>query len=201
MSDQDVDLERRRFLTISTSVVGGVGMAAASVAGIMYWTKSERALALGAPTVVSISRLKPGEQMVTLWRSQPIWLLKRTPEMLKELVRLNSHVKDSMSDESELQPSYAKNQYRSIREEIFIVIGICTHLGCSPRHKKAKELGADWGGGYLCACHGSKFDYAGRVFNGAPAPSNLKVPKHHFHPDNPNMVIIGVDPKDEGAKS
>jgi len=202
MSDQDVDLGRRRFLTNSTAVVGGAGVVAASIAGIMYMSKSERALALGAPSVVNIGKLKLGEQMVAEWRSQPIWILHRTPEMLKDLASLKDQLKDPSSKDTDFQPSYVepkavKNDFRAIRKEIFIVIGICTHLGCSPREKKAKELGADWRGGYLCACHGSTFDYAGRVFKSVPAPSNLKVPKHHYHADNKNVLIIGLD---KGAK-
>ena len=200
MSDQDVDLERRRFLTATTAVVGGAGLVAAGVAGVMYMSKSEKALALGAPSVVDISKLKPGEQMIAEWRSQPIWILYRTPEMIKTLLEIKGQLKDPDSEDTELQPSYAKNDYRSIKKEYFIVIGICTHLGCAPNRFRAGSRGADWKGGYLCACHGSTFDYAGRVFQGVPAPSNLKVPVHHYHPDNSNIVIIGAE-AEKGAKS
>ena len=204
MSDQDVDLERRRFLTQATAVIGGVGCVAAGVAGVMYMSKSERALALGAPTEVNISKLKPGEQITADWRSQPIWILHRTPEMLENLKKYGSDLKDPNSDSSE-QPAYAKNYYRSIRKDIFLVIGICTHLGCSPRRKTANadDMGADWHGGYLCACHGSKFDYAGRVVKGSPAPTNLVVPKHMYSPQHKDVVIIGVESESssKGAKS
>lgn len=198
MSDEEVDTGRRRFLTATTSVVGGVGLLGAGVAGVMYMSKSERTLSLGAPVNVNIGKLKPGEQMIAEWRSQPIWILRRTSEMLADLDSLKNDLKDPDSENNQMQPDYAKNAYRAIRKEYFVVIGICTHLGCSPTRKEIRSMSADWKGGYLCACHGSTFDYAGRVFNSVPAQDNLKIPPHYYHPENKNILIVGID---EGAKS
>lgn len=201
MTDKEIDLSRRRFLTATTAVVGGAGMVAAGVAGVLYMGKSERTLALGAPTVTNISKLQPGEMITVEWRSQPVWILHRTPEMLASLDKLTDQVRDPKSLE-DFQPEYARNPYRSVRKEIFVVIGICTHLGCSPKRIKKEdshEMGSNWEGGYLCACHGSTFDYAGRVYKSVPAQNNLQVPIHRYDATNNEILIIGEDPQKGAA--
>jgi ubiquinol-cytochrome c reductase iron-sulfur subunit len=159
------------------------------------WLPSERAKAGGAPVVADISALEPGQIMTVEWRSKPVWIVRRTKEMLDGLVRADGKVSDPKSDVP-MQPEYAKNEYRSIRPELLVLVGICTHLGCSPQSKPAEdktEMGADWTGGFLCPCHGSKFDLAGRVYKGAPAPVNLEVPKYTFLSDT--RILIGDDTK------
>jgi ubiquinol-cytochrome c reductase iron-sulfur subunit len=189
----------RRSLVLATSVVGGaagVGVAAPFVASM--WP-SERAKAAGAPVEVDISRIAPGELAVFEWRGKPVWVIRRTKEMLESLNTQAPRLTDPGSKSSE-QPKYAENEHRSAKPELMVMEGVCTHLGCSPQLKSAEakaEMGGDWAGGFYCPCHGSKFDYAGRVFRGAPAPTNLKVPPYTFVSDT--TLLIGEDQETKGA--
>lgn len=190
-SPDQVNKEKRDFL-IATSAVGAVGAAAVAVPFVASMTPSERAKAAGAPVEVDISKIKPGEMMTAEWRGKPVWIVRRTEEMNKEL---NSHDEDLMDPgcEDVQQPIYCKNKNRSIRDDIAVIVGICTHLGCSPTAKlnTGGDMGEQWDGGFFCPCHGSKFDLAGRVFKGSPAPKNLLVPAHKFLDEN--TLLIGVD--------
>ncbi len=195
MSDSGVDLSRRRFLTTTTTVVGGVGMAGAAWMFIDYMNKSERTLSMGAPVRVDISKLQLGQLMVVNWRNMPVWVLRRTPDMLKELGSQDAQLRDPASA-VEQQPSNIKGPHRSIKPEYLVVIGLCTHLGCQPKRinkDMTHDLGANWLGGFFCACHGSKFDFAGRVYSGVPAPTNLKVPPHRYLDADGLSLIIGED--------
>jgi len=194
MANDGVDKERRRFLTTAATVVGGTGAVIAAVPFVEYMEPSERAKAVGAPVEVDISKLQPGEQLTAKWRGQPIWILRRTPAMLKELKDNDPELSDPESTVTSQQPPYCKNEDRSIKPEYFVVIGICTHLGCSPNYipEGASDApGKDWHGGYLCPCHGSKFDLAGRVYKGVPAPTNLVVPPYKFVSDT--TILVGAD--------
>jgi len=198
MSENGVDKKRRRFLTAATSVVGGVGIAFAAVPFITAMKPSARAQAAGAPVEADISKLEPGQRMIVEWRGKPVWIVRRTEESLKTLEELKGILRDPDSNEN-LQPEYAKNDTRAIKPEYFVVVGICTHLGCSPSYIKSTDphnLGNDWKGGFFCPCHGSRFDLAGRVYAGVPAPLNLEVPPHNYLSET--RVQIGVD---QGAKS
>ena len=193
MSTDGVDTGRRRFLTGAVTVVGGAGTACAAWPFASAWQPSERARAIGAPVEADISKLEPGQQMTIKWRGQPVWIVRRTEAALASIGALDEVVRDPASDE-EQQPEYAKNEYRSRKPEYLVLIGLCTHLGCSPSYVKATDphaLGSEWRGGFYCPCHGSKFDYAGRVYQGVPAPLNLKVPPHMYLTDT--QVIVGVD--------
>ncbi len=193
MNDDGLDNSRRRFLTTTATVVGGAGVAATAVPFISTLTPSAKAKAIGAPIEVNIGHLKPGERMIVQWQGKPVWILRRGKESLTSINELDDEVKDPASGE-EQQPGYAKNEYRSIKPEYLIVIGLCTHLGCSPNYFTASEehdLGADWKGGFFCPCHGSSFDLAGRVFKSVPAPANLVVPPHKYLSNT--RVIIGDD--------
>ncbi|MBE0627052.1 MAG: ubiquinol-cytochrome c reductase iron-sulfur subunit [Burkholderiales bacterium] len=195
MSDVKQVNKGRRNLVIATCAAGGAAGVAAAVPFAASWLPSERAKAGGAPVVADISTLKPGEMMTVEWRSKPVWIIRRTKEMLEGLTRVDAKVSDPKSDVP-MQPEYAKNEYRSIKPEVLVLVGICTHLGCSPQEKPAAdkgEMGADWAGGFLCPCHGSKFDLAGRVYKGAPAPVNLEVPKYTYLSDT--RILIGDDTK------
>lgn len=191
--DQALD-DNRRQLLIATSVVGGVGVVAAAAPFVASLTPSERAKAAGAPAEADISKLAPGEMMTVEWRGQPVWILRRTEAMLATLEEVEPQLADPTSEKS-VQPPYAKNRHRSIKPEYLVVIGICTHLGCSPTAKFAKGeasgIGKDWLGGYLCPCHGSRFDLAARVFKSQPAPTNLTVPPHQYLTDT--KILIGED--------
>lgn len=193
MNEEGVDLKKRRFLTAATSVVGAVGVGFVAVPFIASWNPSERAKALGAPEEVDISKLEPGAKLNVTWRGQVCWVLRRTEQMLTDLSSLDSQLSDPASEVPQ-QPAYCKNAHRSIKPEFFVTVGICTHLGCSPTFRPdvgASDLGADWKGGFYCACHGSRFDYAGRVYSGSPAPTNLVIPPHQYLSDS--LVLIGVD--------
>jgi len=188
--------DRRRFLTISTAAVGTTGIALTSVPFIASWLPSERARAGGAPVTVDVSKLDAGQQITITWSRKPVWVLRRTPEMLAKLKldSLTSHLRDPESQVTTQQPLYAQNTLRSIRPEYLVVIAICTHLGCVPTFRPELapvDLGADWPGGYFCPCHGSRFDLAGRVFTGVPAPTNLVIPPYHFV--NDTLIEIGKD--------
>ena len=191
--DQALD-DNRRQLLIATSVVGGAGVVAGAAPFVASLTPSERAKAAGAPAEADISKLAPGEMMTVEWRGQPVWILRRTEAMLATIEEVEPQLADPTSEKS-VQPPYAKNRHRSIKPEYLVVIGICTHLGCSPTAKFAKGeasgIGKDWLGGYLCPCHGSRFDLAARVFKSQPAPTNLTVPPHQYLTDT--KILIGED--------
>jgi len=196
MSDQEVDKGKRGFLIGATGVVGGIAAAATAVPFAGSMLPSERAKAAGAPVEVDISKLEPGEMKIVEWRGKPVWIVSRTKEMLEGITKSDAKVSDPKSNEP-LQPAYAKNEYRSIKPEIAVIEGVCSHLGCSPQFKSVEakgEMGMEWNGGFFCPCHGSKFDFAGRVFAGSPAPVNLKVPPYKFVGDG--KVIIGDDSKE-----
>ena len=195
MSDQEVDQGKRGFLLVATGVVGGVAAVATAVpfAGSMF--ASEGAKAAGAPVEVDISKLAPGEMQIVEYRGKPVWIINRTKEMLDGIKKSDSKVSDPNSNVPQ-QPAYAKNEFRSIKPDIAVLEGVCTHLGCSPQYKSVDakgDMGQDWNGGFFCPCHGSKFDFAGRVFAGSPAPINLEVPKYKFVGDA--KIIIGDDTK------
>lgn len=163
------DLDRRRFLVTTTTVVGGIGVGLAAVPFLFSLQPSERALAAGAPAVVDVSKLEPGQQITVKWRRKPVWVLRRTPEILTNLKTLTDQLRDPVSRIESQQPAYARNEYRSIRPEYLVVVALCTHLGCVPSFRPdvaPADLGSDWLGGYFCPCHGSRFDFAGRVFKG-----------------------------------
>lgn len=186
-----VNLNRRRFLTISTSIVGGIGIGFATVPFVASWLPSARAKAMGAPVDIDTSNIEEGQRVTLDWRGQPIFIIKRSQEALKNLSTLSDKLRDPSSDE-EQQPKYAKNNHRSIKPEIFVVVGICTHLGCVPLYKpKVGEVDAGWPGGFFCPCHGSRFDLAGRVFKGVPAPCNLVIPPHKYL--NQQVLRIGEE--------
>lgn len=195
MSNEGVDGSRRRFLTAATSVVGAVGAGATVWPFLASLKPSAKAQALGAPAIADISKLEPGMRATYLWRGQPMWIIKRTPEMLAGMKKIKGDLLDPDSTAAQ-QPAYAKNETRSIKPEIMVMKGVCTHLGCSPTFrpdKPAPEIAPDWQGGFFCPCHGSKFDLAGRVYKGVPAPSNIVVPPHRY--DGDNLVVIGEDAK------
>jgi len=192
----NVDEKRRRLLLIATSAAGGAVTAGVAVPFLASWFPSARALAAGAPTEVDISKIEPGQQITVEWRGKPVWILKRTPEMLAALTTHDALLADPQSKDAE-QPEYAKGPERSIKPDLFVAEGVCTHLGCSPTLKKeigaASDMGADWPGGYYCPCHNSRFDLAARVFKGSPAPKNLRIPPHRYASDA--VVVIGEDAK------
>ncbi|MDM8566213.1 ubiquinol-cytochrome c reductase iron-sulfur subunit [Candidatus Halobeggiatoa sp. HSG11] len=193
------DKGKRRFLIAATSVVGAVGAGFVAVPFVMSLKPSAKAQAAGAPVEVDISKLEPGEKVIVEWRGKPVWVVRRTEKNLAELKDLDAKLADPNSD-VEQQPVYAKNPSRAIKPEYLIVVGICTHLGCSPTHVKENDPASaafddDWKGGFFCPCHGSKFDLAGRIYAGLPAPTNLVVPPHTYV--NDSRILIGVD--QEGA--
>lgn len=194
MSTNNVDTGRRRFLVASTSVVAAVGAGFVAVPFLSSWNPSERAKNAGAPVDVDISKLEEGRLLIVEWQSKPVWIVKRSAKTISDLVTLDSNLSDPASENVDQQPAYAKNANRSIKAEISVLVGICTHLGCSPTFRPdiaAADLGADWLGGFFCPCHSSKFDLAGRVYQGVPAPTNLVVPPHEYLSDN--VIRIGVD--------
>ena len=191
MSDQGVDVSKRQFLTASVTVVGAVGTGFAAVPFISAMSPSAKARAAGAPVEVDISKLEPGQRIVVKWRGKPVWVLKRGEAALQSLVKSETQLRDPDSNESK-QPESSHNRYRSIKPEILVAVGICTHLGCSPTFRPEiapKDLGNDWQGGFFCPCHGSSFDYAGRVFQGVPAPTNLEIPPHMYLSDT--RILVG----------
>ena len=192
MSDNTVDPARRRFLTGTTAVIGGLGAAAAAIPFVASFQPSAKAKAIGAPIKVDIAKLEPGQRVTHKWRGQPVWIVRRTPEMLDKLKALGDDtLRDPNSEESE-QPEYATNAWRSEKEEYLILVGLCTHLGCSPSFiPEVGEMDNEWPGGFFCPCHGSKFDLAGRVYSGVPAPTNMRVPPYRFESDT--QIVIGED--------
>ena len=198
MSDSPVDQGRRTWVAI-TAGAGAISAAAVAVPFVSSITPSERAKAAGAAVEADISGLKPGEKMTVEWRGKPVWILRRTPEQLEGLKKLDPQLADPKSQRKvdELTPAYARNEHRSIKPEFLVAVGICSHLGCSPSDKLTTgaqpSLPDDWQGGFLCPCHGSTFDMAGRVFKNKPAPDNLEVPPHMFLTDT--RLLIGEDKK------
>ncbi|SDW79047.1 ubiquinol-cytochrome c reductase iron-sulfur subunit [Nitrosomonas communis] len=197
MADSNGEMNsRRRFLVLTTSVAGGIAAVAVATPFMLYMMPSERAKAAGAPVEVDISKLEPGMLLMVEWRGKVVWVLKRTQEMLESLKKLNDVLADPTSEKNQ-QPAYAKNETRSINPEILVVVGVCTHLGCSPVFRKdiaPADLGPDWLGGFFCPCHGSKFDLAGRVYKSVPAPTNLEVPPHVYLSEN--RLLIGSESKE-----
>ena len=192
-SAEGVNVGRRRFLTASATVVGAVGVGYLIVPFVASWSPSERAQAAGAPVEADISKLDPGAMLTVEWRGKPVWLVNRTDRMLEALPSNDSRLRDPNSEQDQ-QPEYAQNEFRSIKPEYLVLVGICTHLGCSPTFRPEfapPDLGPDWNGGFFCPCHGSRFDLAGRVFQGVPAPTNLVVPPYKYLSDT--RVLIGVD--------
>jgi ubiquinol-cytochrome c reductase iron-sulfur subunit len=193
VADEDVDLSRRKFLTRATVATGAVGAVFVAVPFIESWLPSERARALGAPTELDISKIDPGQMTITTWRKQPIYVVRRTPDMVARLKGHDNELKDPNSDKSD-QPPYAKNIMRSRSAEYLVLIGTCTHLGCLPKQRfAAGELYPSWPGGFFCPCHGSRFDLAGRVFDGSPASVNLRVPPYSY--PNERTLLVGADEK------
>jgi ubiquinol-cytochrome c reductase iron-sulfur subunit len=198
VDSQEIDASKRTWL-ITSSCAGVIGAGAVAVPFVSSFSPSERAKAAGAAVEVDISALKPGEKLTVEWRGKPVWIVKRTPEQLASLPKNDALLADPKSERKpdDLTPAYARNEGRSIKPEIFVTVGICSHLGCSPSDKF--QLGAqpslpdDWNGGFLCPCHGSTFDMAGRVYKNKPAPDNLEVPPHMFLSDT--RLIIGEDKK------
>jgi ubiquinol-cytochrome c reductase iron-sulfur subunit len=195
MSDQEKIDKTRRNLVVANLVVGGAASIGAAVPFVTSMWPSERAKAAGAPIEVDLSRIAPGEMHIFEWRGRPVWVIRRTEDMLHSLTAVAPRLTDPASRASE-QPPYAANEHRSVKPDIMVMEGVCTHLGCSPQLRPAEakaEMGADWVGGFYCACHGSKFDFAGRVFRGAPAPTNLVVPPYTFLTES--TLLIGDDQK------
>ena len=198
MSEHVIDTGRRKMLTVSASVVGAVGTAVAVVPFLSTMSPSARALASGAPVEVDVSKLEPGQKIQVEWRRKPVWIVRRSEEMVSLLNKTEERVRDPNSDELTQQPEFARNQTRSLSPEILVLVGICTHLGCSPTFRPElapEDIGPDWVGGFYCPCHGSYFDMAGRVYKNVPANKNLEVPPYKFISDN--LLVVGE--LDEGA--
>ena len=198
-ADQPVNQGRRRFLTATTAVVGAVGAGFVAVPFIKSWNPSARAKLAGAPVTADISALAEGQRLVLEWRGQPIWIVRRSQAILQALPTLVDQLRDPRSENLDQQPEYANNPTRSIKPEVSVLVGLCTHLGCSPEMKaeiKPEPFDANWKGGYFCPCHKSKFDMAGRVFQGVPAPTNLVVPPHFY--ENDSTIVIGLDGSSNG---
>ena len=195
MSNVPVNSGRRKFLTLTTGVVGAVGAAAVAVPFVKSWSPSEKAKAAGAPVSVDISKIQPGQLIRVEWRGKPVWVVSRTQKVIEELATLDSKLRDPESKEPQ-QPEYATNAGRSLKPDLFLAVGICTHLGCSPTYlpDSFNEQVEGVESGFFCPCHGSKFDMAGRVFQNVPAPLNLVIPPHHYV-DETN-ILIGVDKGD-----
>jgi len=193
MSNDGVNAGRRRFLVAATSVVGAAGAVGAAVPFVGSWFPSAKAKAAGAPVKVNIAKVEPGQQMVAEWRGQPVFIVRRTEEILGNLKKVVGDLSDPESKAS-VQPAYVDPQVRSIKPEILVLVGLCTHLGCSPTFRPEVapvDLGPKWVGGYFCPCHGSHYDMAGRVYKSQPAPLNLPVPPHVYESDD--IIVIGVD--------
>ena len=194
------NLGRRRFLTATTAVVGAVGAGFAAVPFIKSWNPSARAKLAGAPVTQDIGALPEGQQLTLKWRGQPVYVARRSPAMLATLPQMDPLLLDPQSDNTDQQPAYAKNEWRSIKPEILVLVAVCTHLGCAPEfvpELKPQPFDPNWKGGYFCPCHKSRYDLAGRVYSGMPAPANLPVPPYHFETDT--TLVIGVDPASSGT--
>ena len=189
-----VDTDKRRFLTNATTVVGSIGAIAVTIPFISSLSPSAKARAAGAPVEVDISKLEVGQLLTIEWRGKPVFVFRRSEESLSALANLKTELRDPHSEELGQQPSYCKNDLRSIRQDLMVLVGICTHLGCAPTYRPElapEDLGPDWQGGFFCPCHGSTFDLAGRVYQSVPAPTNLVVPPHYFI--NDNKLLIGTE--------
>lgn len=196
MAIDGVDKGRRRFLTATTVVVGGVGVAVAAVPFIKSWQPSARAQTAGAPVEADISKLEDGQMVMYEWRGQPIWIIRRTKAQLDALPGQDSRLKDPKSANVDQQPTFAQNAYRSMKPELLVLVGLCTHLGCAPKlhaELKPEPFDADWKGGFFCPCHKSRFDMAGRVYDGVPAPTNLVVPPYVFIDDGHLMIGVSAE--------
>ena len=190
---EDTGLSRRRFLAVATSVTAAVGAGFVAVPFISSWQPSARARALGAPIEVDISKLEDGALMKVIWRGKPVSILRRSVNMLERMESSNAELRDRDS-EVDQQPGYARNEFRAIKPEVLVIVSSCTHLGCVPTSRfevAPADLGPDWVGGFFCPCHGSKFDFSGRVYAGVPAPTNLVVPPYRYVDEN--TLIIGED--------
>lgn len=198
MANDDVNRGRRRFLTATTAVVGGAGVIAAAVPFIKSWEPSARAKSAGAPVMADLGPIEPGQMVTYAWRGLPVFIVNRSPEQLATLKVVEPQLKDPESTNADQQPEYARNEARSVKPEWLVVVGICTHLGCVPDYfgvVKPEPFDPKWQGGFYCPCHKSRYDIAGRVYDGVPAPANLPVPEYHFVDDT--HIQIGVGP--EGA--
>lgn len=195
MSNDGVNVSRRRFLTAATSVVGAAGVVGAAVPFVGSWNPSAKAKAAGAPVKFDASKLEPGEMKVVEWRGKPVYVVRRTAKQVEDLATLDSKLKDPQSTVVEQQPDYVDLKTRSIKPELLVLVGLCTHLGCAPEFRPtvgaASGLDPEWVGGFFCPCHGSKFDLAGRVFQGVPASMNLQVPPYSYESDS--VIIVGID--------
>jgi len=190
MNNEGVDKSKRQFLTSALTVVGAVGTGYIAVPFLAQMQPSVKAMAAGAPVEVDISKMEPGQLIRVEWRGKPVWVLNRTPEVLETLKTLDNELRDPLSQES-IQPESSKNPVRSIKPEIFVAVGLCTHLGCSPTFRPEiapHDLGDKWKGGFFCPCHGSWFDLAGRVYRGVPAPTNLEIPPYRYITDT--LIIV-----------
>lgn len=195
MSNAVADPGRRRVLTLATSGVGAIGVGAVLWPFLASMKPSERARALGAPVIADVSQLEAGQKVTYPWRGKPVWVVRRTPEMIESLERVAGDLRDPESEQPQ-QPSYVSGHARAIKPELLVMIGSCTHLGCSPTFRPdypAPEIAADWQGGFYCPCHGSKFDVSGRVYKGVPAPTNMVIPPHRY--ENDTTIVIGEDPQ------
>jgi len=194
MSQDGVNQSRRNFLTGATCVVGAVGVGGAAVPFVKSWVPSAKARAAGAPVRANISKIEPGQMITVEWRGKPVYVFHRDEEALNNLRSRTDHLADPESEEAGQQPEYCQNEYRSIRPEIMVMVGLCTHLGCAPLmapQVEPQEYDPEWTGGFFCPCHGSKFDLAGRVYSGVPAPDNLSVPPHYYESDS--VIVVGLD--------
>ena len=195
MNNGDVSQGRRRFLIGATAAVGGVGVVGAAVPFVASWNPSAKAEAAGAPVTVNISKIEPGQQITVSWRGMPVWLIRRTDEMVSNIKKLNDKVKDPQS-ETQQQPPYIEGVLRSLKPELAVLVGLCTHLGCVPTYRPEvapADLGDEWLGGLFCPCHGYRYDMAGRVYTAHPAPLNLQVPTYRY--DDDETLTIGLDPE------
>ncbi|OAM41601.1 ubiquinol-cytochrome c reductase iron-sulfur subunit [Eikenella halliae] len=196
MTNQEINQERRRFLVLATAGAAGVGALGVAKPFVASFFPSEKAKAAGAPIDIDVSKIEAGQLVTAEWRGKPIWVLNRTEQQLKDLPSLNGELVDPSSAAADQQPKYCQNELRSIKgkDNIWVAIGICTHLGCSPTFRPdlaPADLGANWKGGFFCPCHGSKFDLAGRVFKGVPAPSNLVIPPYKYLSET--TIRVGED--------
>lgn len=201
MSTDGVNQDRRRLI-IATSAMGAVGAGFVAVPFVASWNPSERAKNAGAPVEVDISKMQDGQLVVVEWQSKPVWIVKRSAKTLSDLETLNDKLRDPNSENVDQQPEYAQNKTRSIKPDVLVLVGLCTHLGCSPTYRAEigpADLGEDWLGGFFCPCHSSRFDLAGRVFQGVPAPTNLSVPPHHYTSET--TILIGEGPDNAGGKA
>ncbi|WP_341937806.1 ubiquinol-cytochrome c reductase iron-sulfur subunit [Marinimicrobium sp. C2-29] len=194
MTDDVVNKTRRRVLTAATSVVGAVGVVGAAVPFVGSWNPSAKAKAAGAPVRANIGKMDPGQMITVEWRGKPVYIVRRTQETIDNLDKVDDLVSDPNSEDPQ-QPEYVSSKTRSIKDEYLVLIGLCTHLGCAPLFRPevgASDLGGDeWQGGFFCPCHGSKFDMAGRVYKGVPAPTNLEVPPYRYETDT--LLVVGED--------